>query len=114
MKRYWPVAFLFLALFAISPGAATAQEPQVTVSNNAPYPLLVNGQEVERLPVTAPVGSRVCVITNPAHLNDVERLVFKGWSHGSPDECVILNEPGAYAAQYTSEVLLQVRSEVKT
>ena len=40
--------------------------------------------------------------------------MFKGWSHGPSDECVILSEPGPYAAQYTNEVLLQVRSQVRT
>ena len=113
MKWYWPAIILTIAVAgALWPGLAVAQETAVRLTSNAPYPLLIDGQEAT-LPVTVPVGSRACILTNPGHLSDTERRTFQGWSHGPTETCVTFDEPGEYTAQYRTEYLLTILSEVK-
>ena len=111
--KYWPAVFLLLALLALAPVAVQAQEPRVRVFSTAPYPLLIDGEEVTQLPAISTPGSQVCIVTTLGYLNEQERLAFKEWSHGSTDVCVTLEEAGDYTAKYQHEVLLQIRSQVK-
>ena len=114
MKRYWIAAIsVILVIWSLFPTAVGAQEGQVQVTSDPPYPLLINGEEISHLPAIVLPGSQVCILTNPGYISEVERLVFESWSHGPREECVILTEPGEYIALYTHQVLIQVRSEVR-
>jgi hypothetical protein len=55
----------------------------------------------------------VCVLTTLSYVSEEERLIFQGWSHGPKETCVTLDEPGSYTLQYSHEVLLQVRSQLR-
>lgn len=92
---------------------AYAQGPQVRIFNSTSYPLTIDGQRAFGSPAIAAPGSRVCVTTTVGYLSDTERQVFVGWSTGSAAECTTFSVPGDYGVNYTHEVLLQVRSDVK-
>ena len=112
-KQLRSAVILVLALWVISSAAVEAQEGVVTVSNPTGQPLLVNGEEVVRLPILTTPGAQVCVLVPQVYLNEKQRKNFRAWSHGPEDECVTLDAPGQFSPQFTDEVLLQVRSWVK-
>lgn len=114
MKWYWPAIILTMAVVgALWPSLAGAQGTTVRVTSNAAYPILIDGEEAT-LPVTVPVGSLACIITNPGDISGTERRSFQGWSHGPTDECVTFDEPGNYIALYGTEYLLTILSEVRS
>jgi hypothetical protein len=104
---------VLLAVWVLLPTAAAAQERQVVVNSTARYPITIDGVEVASFPALTRPGSKVCVLTKESYVSEEERLVFTGWSHGPQAACVTLDEPGAYTIQYSHEVLLQVRSQLR-
>jgi len=113
MKWYWPAIFVFIAIGVLSPAVVVAQEPAVRVSSSGPYPLLIDGSEVTDFPAEVPVGTRVCASSDPVYLNDVERINFQRWSHGSTDLCTTFDEPGDFTAIHGAEVLLTINSQAR-
>ena len=113
VKWYWLAILLSLAVWAAFPATAGAQDRQVMISTDGPFPLLIDGEQVTKFPHETLPGSQACALTITGYLNDLERLVFDGWSHGPTDACVTFFAPGEYIALYTHQVLLQVRSEVR-
>ena len=103
-----------LALRVLWPAAAEAQTGQIRLLSDAPYALLVNGEEIKAFPIVVDSGSRACVTTTVDHINEKERRVFTGWSNGPKDICITVTEPGDYIAEYTREVLVEIRSALKT
>jgi hypothetical protein len=110
---WWLAILVFLAVWALLPARAAAQERGILVPSNHPYPVLIDGEPVANLPILVKPGSNVCVQTTLGYLSEEERMVFQGWSHGPEETCVTLSQPGVYNIRYTLEVLLQVRSLVK-
>ena len=83
------------------------------VGSDSPFHLIIDGEEVQRLPARVGLGTQVCVATRVHYTSELERFFFQGWSHGPQGECVVLTEPGEYTANFTREVLLQIRSQVQ-
>jgi len=115
---------LVIALLAFHPWSyVDAAEPQATVSATANVTLLVNGTPAKTLPASVALGSRVCVKTLAEYLNAGERYHFESWDipeemgqsgHTLEGPCTDVLGQGTYTAQYSQQVLFQVRSEVKT
>ena len=113
MKWYLPAIILAIAVTGVLwPSLAGAQGAVVRLTSGDAYPLLIDGQEAT-LPVTVPVGSQACILTNPGNVSDTERRSFQNWSHGPTDECVTFEEPGEYSPLYRTEYLLTIQSEVR-
>jgi len=118
MKWLLP-AILVLAVFgALWPNLAGAQEPTVRIINTGPFPLIIDGVTIATFPFEAPLGGQACIIIDVRYSSDLERTRFQGWDHAPDgvisDECISLEDPGEYTAQYRSEVLLTINSQVRS
>ena len=124
----WLFVAFTLAVAALLGSATTfAQEPPtgesatgspvgptlpITVTTDSPTLLMVNG-----LPASTPTtevlkNAQVCVQQPVKYLNQRERWVFLGWSHGPELLCVTLSTPGVYRAIFDHEFVIHIRSDV--
>ncbi|MBI2936083.1 MAG: hypothetical protein HYY31_04670 [Chloroflexi bacterium] len=102
-----------LAGLLVLPALAGAQQPAVRVFNSSPFALLVDGEKAYGSPVIARTNSVVCVTVPIGYQGEGDRLVFKGWSNGSQEECVTFAKAGDYSVLYITEVLIQVKSRLR-
>ena len=105
------VAILAVAMGASAlPVLAQEQLTGIVVSSNSGMPLLIDGVESEKLPISVAPGTPVCTPGQRVYKSEGERFIFQGWSSGGSEPCITPTRAGTYRALYAHEVLLLIKS----
>jgi hypothetical protein len=112
-RRTWAAALAVASAAFLGASVASAQEQPgtgINISTSGGTPLLVEGIETEKLPVSVASGSRVCAPGPRVYRSEGDRFIFQQWSTGATEDCIVVTRPGTYRAMYAHEVLLVVKS----